>query len=423
MSAKGKTGRAKDKDDDDVYDYAYRLANAIKLTGESAKIIPADKKLISDFLNHLQAKRVSDGRMAKYCHTVRKLVENIGVPVQSATRSDIETVSIWIQKQRYTSHTVSDYIFTLKYFYKFVRSGNTDRETPFPEEVRWLKSRAKLNERRDPVFYTPAEAEALVRSAATLRDKCMFSLAFERGMRPSELLLLRVGDVSLDERGARVRIWKGKTGERTIRIIASASLLARYLETHPLRTDLEAPLWVTDSTNRKNRRLGWAGWNRIIKETAKKAGIMDKRKWHHYPLRHGSATEASRFMSDSELKALYGWTMGSQMTAVYVHLSAKDMDAKLESLYSGKPVVQPTRPEFCPTICVKCSEKNAPGLNYCGRCGAPLSQAELARSAAEEQMLRNELQDVKRQVSEMLKKTGTARPSPGTPGSAQGQSA
>jgi hypothetical protein len=37
MSAKGKAGRAKDKDDD-VYDYAYRLANAIKLTEESAKI-------------------------------------------------------------------------------------------------------------------------------------------------------------------------------------------------------------------------------------------------------------------------------------------------------------------------------------------------------------------------------------------------
>ncbi len=180
------------------------------------------------------------------------------------------------------------------------------------------------------------------------------------------------------------------------------------METHPLRTDPEAPLWVTESTNRMNQRLSWAGWNRIIKETAKKAGILDKRKWHHYPLRHGSATEASRFFTDSELKLMYGWTMSSQMTQVYVHLSARDVEPKLEQIYSGKPVIQPIKPEFSPTICVKCSEKNAPGLSYCGRCGTPLSDAELTRSGVEEQVLRKEIQEMKKKLSDLV----ASQPSP-----------
>lgn len=141
-----------------------------------------------------------------------------------------------------------------------MRSDNTDRETPFPDEVRWLKAAQKANEKKEPEFLTPPEAESLIRAADKFRDKAMFSVAFERGMRPSELLRLNVGSLTFDDKGVKVRIRKGKTGERIIRIIASASLLERYMETHPLRTDSEAPLWVTDANNHRNKRLvGWLG--------------------------------------------------------------------------------------------------------------------------------------------------------------------
>lgn len=50
-----------------------------------------------------------------------------------------------------------------------------------------------------------------------------------------------MGDVSFDDLGARVRV-RGKTGSRVIRLISSASLLARYLEEHPLKEEPQAPL-------------------------------------------------------------------------------------------------------------------------------------------------------------------------------------
>lgn len=389
------------KEDDDIYDYAYSLRNSLRRLYESTTLSARDKEFVLGFLEHLKAKRVSTGRLAKYAFTIRDLMEHLGVPIEEATRRDIEKLSIWVQEQSYSPHTVSDYLFAIKYFYKFVRNGNTDKEVPFPDEVRWLKAQPKANERKEPEFFTPGEVEALIKSADKLRDKCMLSVAFERGARPSELLLLNIGDVTFDTMGARIRVRRGKTGERMLRIISSASILSRYLETHPLRRDPHAPLWVTESTNHLNQRLSWVRWNRIMKQVAEKAGVNGKRI-HHYLLRHGSATEAAKHFTDSELKILYGWTMSSRMPAVYIHLSSRDIEPKLEQVYSGKPI-QPVKPEFSPVFCPKCKERNTPGLAYCGRCGTPLDERERAKASIEIEEMKTKLDDLLKKVSELGK--------------------
>ena len=390
----------KRKEADDVYDYGYALRNSLKRLDESEILSEGDKEIIREFLEHLRAKRVSTGRLAKYGFTIRRMMERLGVPIRNARRKDIEKLSIWVQEQDYSPHTVQDSLFAIKYFYKFVRSGNTDHETPFPEEVRWLKVKQKANERKEPDFFTPAEVETLIKCAARLRDKCMLNVAFERGLRPSELLLLNVGDVTFDTMGARIRVRKSKTGERLLRIIAGASLLGRYLESHPLKENPTAPLWVNESTNHMNERLTWTAWNRIMKEVAHKAGVNGKRI-HHYLLRHGSATEAAKLFTDIELKILYGWTMGSRMPATYIHLSARDIDPKLERIYSGKPV-EPAKPEFSPSICPRCAEKNSPGIRFCGRCGTPLDASELAKAALEMQAWISDYEDFKKRMTERL---------------------
>jgi site-specific recombinase XerD len=402
----------RNRKESDIYDYEYNLSNSLKRIDDSRILSERDKNLIRDFMMHLRAKRVSVGRLAKYAFTIRKLIEHLGTPIEQAGRRDIERLSRWIQEQGYSPHTVSDDFFAIKYFYKFVRFGNTDHDTTFPDEVRWLKAQQKANERRDPEFFTPAEAKGLVEAADRLRDKCMLSISFELGLRPSELLLLNVGDVSFDDKGAKARV-RGKTGERTLRVIPSAPLLGRYLESHPLRRNPASPLWVNESTNHLNERLSWTAWNRVVKQIAAKAGINGKRI-HHYLLRHGSATEASKHFTDSELKIIYGWTMSSRMPAVYVHLSARDIDPKLERLYTGK-VAGPLPPEFAPLACPRCHERNSPGSKLCWRCGTPLEQAELSKSMVEIQELRTELQEVKRLVIERLSPQPSQGPSKSSP--------
>jgi integrase/recombinase XerD len=288
----------------------------------------------------------------------------------------------------------------VKRFYKYLRCGNVDKDTPFPEEVRWLKKTIKPNERKEPEYLTPEEVEELIKAAETIRDKAMISVQFDGGFRPGEHLGIYVGDVHLDEKGARVLV-RGKTGERAVRLISCAGLLAQYLETYQFKDEPEAPLWLTFSTNYRFQRLGWTRWNKILKKAWMKAGIHKSRLYSRM-LRHGSATESAKFLSDSELKVKHGWTMGSRMPAVYVHLSGKDLDDKLVSIYTGKQVKPPT-PEFAPIICPRCKATSTPGISYCGHCGTPLDRTESARGTSELQMMWKELQSLKELVTNGLK--------------------
>ena len=185
----------------------------------------------------------------------------------------------------------------------------------------------------------------MIKAATSLRDKAMLAVGYEAGLSATELLTLNVGSVVFDDRGARLHIERGKTGSRVVRLITSVSLLARYLEVHPFRNEPSSPLWLTESTNYMNHRLSWVRWNRSLKQVAESAGVK-KRVFNHM-LRHGSATRNAKFLTDSELKLMYGWSMSSKMPAVYVHLSGKDLDDKLTALYSGEKV-EPTKPEFAP---------------------------------------------------------------------------
>jgi site-specific recombinase XerD len=178
--------------------------------------------------------------------------EHLGTSFEKTSRRDIELFMSWLRGGNYRPHTVEDYIMAVKRFYKFVVYGNVDRDTPFPDSVKWLRKSTKPNERTTPEFLTDKEVESMIKVANHLRDKTMLSVGYEAGLRASELLTMSVGDVIFDDLGARIKV-KGKTGERTIRLICSSSLLSRYLETHPFKESPSMPLWGSLATNRRGR--------------------------------------------------------------------------------------------------------------------------------------------------------------------------
>ena len=171
----------------DVYDFQYKLQNATFLLDGSEKISSHDKEKIWEFVDLLKALRVSKGRIARYILHLKVMGENLGQPFERATRKDIEHfVASWLYEQGYSAETTADYVMVLKRFFKFLRSGDVDKETPFPEEVRWLKKTIKANERKEPEFSTPQEVEQLIQSAGSIRDKAMIAVQFDGGFRPGE---------------------------------------------------------------------------------------------------------------------------------------------------------------------------------------------------------------------------------------------
>jgi integrase/recombinase XerD len=388
-----------------VYDFDAELKYFLGRIEKSEKIDPSTKEKIGQFLAHVSAAGAGVGRQAKYARHLWEICERLAKPVTDVDRQDVERLMVSLregyvvkggERRRYSPWTLQDFVQVLKRFMKFVRYGDTDKDTPFPEEVRWLKKAIKQSELEKPEFLTPAEVEAMIRAADSPRDRAMLSVGFEGGLRAGELLLLNVGDVSFDGVGARVRV-RGKTGERLVRLISSAPVLARYLENYRYRERPEMPLWCCESRNRYDRRLRFTGWNERLKALAKKAGVNGKRI-HNHLLRHGSATQAAKFLSDAEMKVRYGWAMGSRMPALYVHLSGADLDEKLARISEGK-ALEPPRPEFASVVCPRCSEKNSPGTSYCGRCGTPLDQRELMKSALEVEALRAKVDEILRKLN------------------------
>ncbi|MDG6926680.1 MAG: tyrosine-type recombinase/integrase [Nitrososphaerota archaeon] len=391
---------------EEVYDYEWRLSNAEKRLSESQIISSEDKETVRRFVQHLKAQGVSTGRLAKYTYHLKNAIERLGTSVQQAKRADIEGLVAWLQHDSgYTPHTISDYLFAIKRFFKFARCGNVDRETPYPEEVRWVKTAMKPNERKEPLFFTSEEVEAMIKAATNLRDKAMLAVGYEAGLRATELLTLNIGSVVFDDRGARLHIERGKTGSRVVRLITSVSLLARYLEVHPFRNEPSSPLWLTESTNYMNHRLSWVRWNRCLKQVAQRAGVK-KRVFNHM-LRHGSATRNAKFLTDSELKLMYGWSMSSKMPAVYVHLSGRDLDDKLTALYAGKEV-EPIKPEFTPIICPRCNERASRGMVYCPKCASPLDDVARSRMQVEDETTRDELTKLRKVVEKYLSDAPTS---------------
>ncbi len=384
----------------EVYDYEGHLSNAEKRLDESESVCNEDKETIRRFVQHLRAQGVSTGRLAKYTYHLKNAIERLGTSVKLAKRPDIERLVSWLQHDSgYTPHTVSDYLFAIKRFFKFARYGNVDRETPYPEEVRWIRTAMKANERKEPLFFTSEEIETMIKAAISLRDKAMLAVGYEAGLRATELLTLNVGSLVFDDRGARLHIERGKTGSRVVRLITSVSLLARYLEVHPLRKEPSSPLWLTESTNYMNHRLSWIRWNRCLKQVAQRAGVK-KRVFNHM-LRHGSATRNAKFLTDSELKLMYGWSMSSKMPAVYVHLSGRDLDDKLTAIYTGERI-EPIKPDFAPVICPRCNEKASRGMVFCPKCATPLDPRERSKMTVEDEGAKNELRELRKLVEKYL---------------------
>jgi integrase/recombinase XerD len=395
-----------------IHDYEYNLRNALARLGTDTRLRAPDRKLILAFLNHLKAQDVSTGRLAKYVNMLHTASVTLRVPWQRAKRKDIEDLMVQLtdheivsrrtkEVRHYSAETMADFHMVVKRFQKFVRYGDTDRDTPYPDEVRWLRKSVKESERRAPLFFTDQEVEGMVRAADTLRDKAFIATYGEMGGRPGEFLLLRVGDLTFDDNGVIVHIRQGKTGWRTLRLISSAAYLADHLSTHPYRGDENAPLWLTTSTNHMNEPMSWMAADKLVKEAGSKAGVR-KGRCHMYMFRHGSATRNARFLTDAEMRLMFGWSPNSKVPGRYVHLSGGDLDQKYQQVYgSGRPV-EPPKPQFAPVVCPRCQEKGSPGMRFCPKCATPLEPEERARAAAAEAMTRQEISDLRKLVERSL---------------------
>ena len=312
--------------------------------------------------------RVADGlslaRLVKCLSTLRLISKSLSKPFEEATKDDIVNFIAKNEQRNISQWTKQDYKVILKKFYKWLRDSEN-----YPPEVRWIKvSRNIPNKLQKKDLLTLEEIRRIADCATNIRDKALIWVYFESMRRLGEILSLKVGNVEFDDLGARLAIY-GKMGRDNARIITSTSLLASWLNVHPLRNNPDAPVWITLNRKGEHKQLTYATVRSMLKDCAQRAGI-NKRVWL-YLIRHSRITPASKVLSYSLLCSTAGWKQGSKMPSVYIHLAGEDID-EAQCILNGVANVQSKDETLGPRICEKCSMKNPSDFKFCNKCGFPL---------------------------------------------------
>jgi len=394
---------------EDVYDVERRLELVSKRIRESEEITGRNKELIFRFADTCILRGLTKLRAVFYLNRFWNIGRFVEKDFDKMSRKDIEELVRRIQAKGFAPRTVSDHLTAIKTFWKWLE--NT--EDAYPEKVRWIKPWRRIGAKLPEQLLSKEDVEKLVNAGVNPRDKALISILYKSGCRIGEILNLRIRNVEFDANGA-VLIADGKTGQRRVRLIHSVPRLVTWLEHPPESEDPDAYLWVSVGSKNNRERLMHQSVVSLLRKTAKRAGLSKRCNPHLF--RHSRATFLAKHLTEAQMKEYFGWTQGSDMAAVYVHLSGRDVDSALLKL-AGKKLSE-TEGELERDRRVKpcsiCKHESPPEAHRCTYCGRPLDlKTALEDDRRERELLRiltpEMLEEViQRRVQELSTKTPTA---------------
>ncbi len=335
-----------------------------------AKLHQSDGEMVERYLDELLGAGYTTARLDKIMSTLVVIARAVGGPLGGLGSDDIRRYLAVLARSSYSPWTKHDHQLILKKYLRWLgKAGEADL----------IKPRKPKNDRLPEEVLAEEEVKRLVGAAYCSRDRAFALGLYESGCRIGEFLPLRLKHLSFDRYGA-VLIVDGKTGMRRIRLVASALSLQRWIEEHPRKGDPEAYLWckVPWPNNPKwmNEHLSYGFVVRLLRELAAKAGIRKGVNPHAF--RHARATFMARHLKEPEMREYFGWGRDSEMSSVYVHLSGRDVDNSVLSIYGIREAEESREPVLRIEACPRCQENNDSASRFCRRCGLPLGDKGIA---------------------------------------------
>lgn len=215
---------------------------------------------------------------------VKNFMQEQGIEdVKKITSTNLNSYILYLEKNKFSAATISRNIASLKAFYHFMC-----KEGMVAEDVAEMLHAPKIEKKVPEVLSTDEVVRLLEQpsgtSAKEIRDKAMLELLYATGIRVTELITLKVGDVNL-QMGYIVCKDNGK--ERIIPFgNAAKRALLLYLEgtRQAMVADADSEYLFTNCSGQPMSRQGF--W-KLIKYYARKAGIVSDITPH--TLRHSFA--------------------------------------------------------------------------------------------------------------------------------------
>ena len=189
--------------------------------------------------------------------------------------------------------------------------------------------RLKRRKRTPPKYLIPGEKDALFRVIDNPRDRAIFRLAFQHGLRVSEIGMLQMKDwrrgISLDMDRLFLHRLKGSIGGETIIVNAAATALRAWLR---IRGTSPGPIF----TSRNHRPISRRRLDELMKHYCKLAGIPDE-KAHFHSLKHtcGTLLHSEQHESIVDVQKHLGHA-DIRNTMIYAQLTDEANQARAERL-------------------------------------------------------------------------------------------
>jgi integrase/recombinase XerD len=285
---------------------------------------------IRAFLNYVRVEKgLAENTVAAYGRDLRKFqafAESNRLQLSSVRRDDVVDFLGTLYRRKLDSRSVARHLVTLRNFFRFALSEGHIKEEPTlnlesPKVWKTLPSYLSLGD-VDRLLALPDPATPL-----GSRDKAMVELLYSTGLRVSELVGLRLGDVDL-QTGCLRCIGKGDK-ERLVPVGREAvSAVQQYLrDARPklVRGRPSPHLFV----NRLGGKLSRVGFWKILRGYGKKAGLRGRLTPHK--LRHSFATHLLERGADLRSVQLMLGHADISTTQIYTHV----IQERLKQVYKA----------------------------------------------------------------------------------------
>ncbi|MBL7940723.1 MAG: tyrosine-type recombinase/integrase [Flavobacteriales bacterium] len=253
----------------------------------------------------MEVARYSPNSIQVYLGAARQLFAfHAAKAPERLTAADIEAWQHHLATERRLSNSsLEQAVNAVRYYYAKVL-GDADR-------VRFIERPRR--ERKLPTVLSEDEVAALLRSVDNLKHRCMLMLLYAGGLRLSELIHLRLGDLARDRGQLVVRGGKGNKDRITLLGEKVLDPLARYLATYRPKHYLFEGAGGAAYSPRSVQQ--------VFHRAREKAGIRTPATVH--TLRHSFATHLLEKGTDLRyIQTLLGHA-SSRTTEIYTHVSNK----------------------------------------------------------------------------------------------------
>jgi integrase/recombinase XerD len=293
-------------------------------------VAPLSRRIVIDtYITYLRdVRRMSPNTVESYARDLGLLgtfADKRGVDVEALERRDLEAFVRLMMSSGLAPRSVARAVACVRGFYRFVAVEQKQDGSP-ADDLRPPRAWAAL-----PKFLSLEEVDRLLAQPDTstargLRDKALIEVLYATGLRVSELVALRAGDLNLDE-GYLTCIGKGDKQRMVPLGHEAADWVRRYIrDGRPAMLRKKTSPWLFVNA-RDGGPLSRVGFWKVLKEYGIKAGIS--RDLSPHALRHSFATHLLERGADLRMIQLMLGHADLSTTQIYTHV----LEARLRVVY------------------------------------------------------------------------------------------